>query len=644
MADTKRRLAAIMFTDMVGYSALAHSDEELSSEILEDHQSIVRPVIGKHEGVEVKTTGDGFLVEFSHPLSAVRCAIELQGSLQTHNSIAKTGRQIHIRIGIHWGEVEEIRGDIYGDGVNIASRIEGVAETDGICLSDAVYTQVRDKIQMPMVTIGTPELKNINTPIEIYKIGLPRLEKEVEVQVQEDIERSEASIAVLPFENMSADPDNEYFSDGITEELLNALARVPDLRVISRTSVFNLKGKDISIAEVGEQLNVENVVEGSVRKHGNAVRITAQLIHVNSDSHIWSETYDRELENIFQLQEELAGTIANKITGDLSQDAKNQMLHQPTANVEAYELYLRGRSFQESTSNPKEDWKTALDFYLRAIHLDDSFALAYVGLSQIYNDLADKEQMDRELGMAKSVEAGEKALELDDTLAESHVVVASHKLQRNFDWNGAEFHYQKALKLNPGYAQAHSGYAWYLAYLGQFDEAMIEARKAAELSPISGMIFMPANFGYLARRYQESIAICKRALALNFNMDWAYVILAFNYIGLGEYELALEEANKTTFYGGLAKSVKVLALGHLGQKERATRELAVLIKEHGDYVMYQISGVYMQMGEFDKGFEWLEKAYEHRDAILNMIIDPLMDPVRDDPRFVEMLSRVGPAK
>src|SRR6266853_4007058 len=358
----QRKLAAIMFTDMVGYSALSQRNEALSLELLEEHRGVLRGLFPKHQATEIKTTGDGFLVEFASALAAVRWAVEIQRWLAERNQAQPAERQVRIRIGIHLGDVVRSGGDVHGDGVNIAERIEPLAEPGGICISNSVYDQIENKVEHALIRLSRPELKNIQASVQVYKLVLDgpgaadvrrrtgaspqssassrrRLQLAAGVVVVAAVSlclflkfgaRSKSaasatnaspmasaatsaadqkSIAVLAFENMSADKENEYFSDGITEEILNALAQTPGLRVAARTSAFSFKNKNEPVQRIGEALKVGAVLEGSVRRAGNQLRITAQLINVADGFHLWSETFDRKAEDVFAIQTEVAQRV-----------------------------------------------------------------------------------------------------------------------------------------------------------------------------------------------------------------------------------------------------------------------------------------------------------------------------------------------
>src|SRR5712692_9945979 len=291
-----------MFTDMIGYTALGQRNESLSLALVDEQRRLIRPVLHRHHGREVKTIGDGFLVEFSSAMDAVRCAYDIQRTTREFNISAPVEQKLHLRIGVHLGDVVESQGDISGDAVNVASRIEPLAEDGGVCLTRQVYDHVRNKFELPLASLGAKSLKNVSEPVEVYKMVMPWSESKVAPQAQLDKRR----IAVLPFTNISPDSQDEYFADGMTEELISTISNMHDLSVISRTSAMRYKGGDKTVAEIGRELNVGTVLEGSVRKAGNRVRISTQLIEVQSDRPMWSQTYEKELLDVFAIQSDVA--------------------------------------------------------------------------------------------------------------------------------------------------------------------------------------------------------------------------------------------------------------------------------------------------------------------------------------------------
>jgi len=544
----QRRLAAIMFTDIVGYSALTQQNESLALELLNTHFKMLRPILKKYNGNEIKTIGDAFMVEFASSLQGVQCAIEMQQTLYARNLTVEAQEQIHIRIGIHLGDIEVRDNDAFGDGVNIASRIEPLADKGGICISRQVYDQVQNKLDERLTSLGNKTLKNIQTPVEIFKviaswesfgptsrepmfasnlakfavstvavllIGMLGWFVYSAFQPPAQSEPIDAGIpgvqtlAVLPFENLSADEENEYFSDGMTEELLNVLAKNENLLVPARTSAFAFKGKNENIKDIGAALGVDKIIEGSVRKSGDKIRITVQLINVENGFHLWSETYDRDLEDIFTVQDEIAQAIASELKVKLL-----GQLNAPTNNVEAYNFYLQGRHFWNLRT--EEGFKNAIEYFNKALEGDPSYALAHVGLADSYNLSASYGYMLPQEGFSLGKASAEKALELDEHLAEAYTSLAFAIENYDNDFEAAEDAFLEAIEFNPNYATAHHWYALLLRSLGRYDESIQQIERALELDPLSLIINMAAG-SLFETRGDKSRAIGHYEKALDLN-------------------------------------------------------------------------------------------------------------------------------
>src|SRR5580658_84758 len=334
-----RHLAAIMFMDIVGFTALAHAHESDALQVLDRHNQLLRPFFARFHGREVKTMGDAFLVEFGSALEATNCAVEIQLRLREQLRTSPTPDRVQIRIGVHLGDVVESNGDLLGDAVNIASRIEPLAEPGGICISGPVYDQVQNKVEMRFERIDSPGLKNVQMPIPVYRVVLDAEPSPTGTgPVATEVLRR---LAVLPFTNMSPDPQDEFFADGLTEEIITELSRIPRLRVIARTSVMRYKSAPKPIREVGSELRVGYVLEGSVRKAGQRIRITTQLIDAATEEHLWADRFDRDLADVFAVQDDIATSVAGAL--DLRLRSTGSAARQGPVNVEAYTLYLRGR-------------------------------------------------------------------------------------------------------------------------------------------------------------------------------------------------------------------------------------------------------------------------------------------------------------
>jgi TolB-like protein/class 3 adenylate cyclase len=572
MVDQKRRLAAIMFTDFVGYSSLSQKNEALALELIEEKRALIESHLTKFDGSLIKSTGDGFLLEFGSAIQAVNFANRLQIAMKERNSASDGDNIFFIRIGIHLGDVIYKDGDVFGDGVNIAARIEPLAQSGGISISQQVYDQVHNKINIGFRSLGTPDLKNIDAPIEVFEIfqledgkspassssskkrikvpvpvwltgailllvvavwvfisnptGSEELGNDENSQSPQTTETTEStqteitpgirSIAVLPFENLSDDAENEYFSDGMTEEILNSIAQMEGLRVISRTSVFQLKGKDMELAEIGEQLDVDHILEGSVRRSGEQVRINVRLVNIAEDRQIWSESYDRQIEDVFKVQDEIAAAIAEKLELQLGTSGAIASLVEPTENAAAYEYYLKGRFYLNKRTS--EAFFQARNNFQEALGLDPEFAQAYSGLADTYNLMASYAYMEKSVAYPLAKEAAEKSLELDPTQAEATASLAYVKefYDEEKDLEAAEALYQQAIEINTNYASAHQWYSSLLKFLDRDEEALQEAHLAHELDPLSPVITTwLANIYRLDEDYVQAEFFYEKALEID---------------------------------------------------------------------------------------------------------------------------------
>jgi adenylate cyclase len=684
-ATEQRKLAAIMFTDMVGYSALSQRDERLALELLEEHRAALRELFPKYQGTEIKTTGDGFLVEFASALDAVQCAVEMQKGLAERNQAQPAERQVRIRIGIHLGDIVRKQGDVYGDGVNIAARIEPLAEPGGICISNSVHDQVENKVEYALVRLSKPELKNIQTSVQVYRLMLdgsrpsapshPRRRRQAialgvlaaslflflkfgarpkspasatNTPIAAAAIANQKSIAVLPFVNLSADKNDEYLSDGMTEELLNVLTKVKGLRVPGRSSSFAFKGKneDGIFRKVGEQLHVDAVLEGSVRKAGDKLRITAQLINVADGFHIWSETYDRDMKDILAVQGDVAQRVVRALKGQLGVDEARALAKKPTENPEAHRLYLLGRyHFAKFT---RAGWTNAIHYYEQALQVDPNFALAYCGLADTYGWAGGQIMAGRE-AWAKEMELAQKALALDPNLAEAHLAMGT-ALFSVLGPHASEKELGRAVELNPNLALAYDQYGWTFAEMGRLDEAIAAEKKALELDPLSTFLNTDlAFFLYWARRYEDAITQIRKTLELDSNNGFAHSILGWCLIWKGSKAEARAEFQTATtlddlpwYRGSLGYACAVS--GDRAKAELVLRELEELAKQR--YVSpANRASVYLGLGEKEKALDWLEKAYEDRDPVFWWINgDQLYDSVRNEPRFKALLQNVGALK
>jgi TolB-like protein/class 3 adenylate cyclase/Tfp pilus assembly protein PilF len=634
-----------MFTDLVGYTALSQKDEPLSLILLEEQRKLVRPVLTRYDGREVKTMGDAFLIEFPSALEAVKCAYEIQKTAREFNISNPEERRINLRIGIHLGDIVESQGDISGDAVNVASRIGPFAENGGISLSRQVYDQVQNKFELSLTSLGAKTLKNVAAPIELFKVILPWQEEERNSSpTQPDKKR----IAVLPFANISPSPSHEYFSDGMTEELIATLSRIKNLGVIARTSIIRYKGLTKPVLEIGRELNVGTVLEGSVRVSGKRLRITAQLIDTGTEEHLWSETYDRNLEDALTIQSEIAKRIAKALKIRVLHSETLHLERKATGIPEAYSLYLKGRhSLNKRTEN---ELKNAVQHFKNSIKQDPKFALAYTGLADAYSILASYslEYVPPKEGFPKAKIAVEEALSIDEHLAEAHASLGLVKFYYEWDWNGAEAEFKKALELNSGYAQAHQYYADFVKSFGRFDEALEEMKKALTLDPLSYSI----NTGighvlYLSRKYDLAIDQYRKVVESDPAFVPARLWFGRPYMQKGMFKEAIqqsEEAVKLANESTVSLATLGQAYASAGNKGDARKILDRLLeRSKKQYVpSYWIALVQMSIGNKDEAFAWLEKAYNERSSWLVWAnVEPRFDTLRSDPRFTSLLVRIG---
>lgn len=514
-----RRLAAIFAGDIAGYSRLMGVDEEGTLRQLKAHRKeLVDPKITEHRGRIVKTTGDGMLVEFVSVVDAVRCAVDIQRGMAERNAEVPVEKRIEFRIGINIGDIIIDGDDIFGDGVNVAARLQALADPGGIMVSGIVHDQVRDKLSFGFEDLGEQAVKNIARPVGVHRVQISELHAPTAVKLGTPANMpisSRPSIAVLPFANMSGDPEQEYFADGIVEEIITALSHMRWLSVIARNSSFTYKGKSVDVKQVGRDLGVRYVLEGSVRKGGNRLRIAGQLIDTATGAHLWADRFDGATEDIFDFQDQITAKVLSAIAPKLEQAEIERAKRKPTENLDAYDYFLRGMAGIHQWT--KESYDEALRLFYRSIELDPGFASAYGMASWCFvwrkvngwmkdrvNEVAEAERLAR-----RAVELGP-----DDAIALSGggyaLVFVAHDLD-----NGPAF-IERALALNPNLSWALYSGGWTKAFLGEPDAAIKHLSDAMRLSPLdplgfraqSGIAF--ANF--LAGRYDEAISWAEKAL------------------------------------------------------------------------------------------------------------------------------------
>jgi adenylate cyclase len=609
----ERRLSAILAADVVGYSRLMGRDEEGTlRELKEVRASIVDPAIAKLHGRIVKTTGDGLLVEFPSVVDALRCAVEVQENMAERGAGTPEDRRLQFRVGINLGDVIIDGDDIFGDGVNVASRLENISDPGGICISQGAWDLARGRVDVPLRDLGDVTVKNIARPVRVYGVRFdPRSGP------AKDFEQApeKRSIAVLPFANWSSDPENEFFSDGISEELINLLTKLPQLQVSARTSSFAFKKKEIGVQSIARELGVKTVLEGSVRRAGKRIRITAQLIDADSGFHMWSETFDRELEDIFAVQDEIARSIVDALEITLSPKQERAIEKAPTANVNAYDCYLRGRRFLH---DQRGGLKPALEEFSRAIAIDPGFALAYTGLADAAGVLYMWYEKD-EANLKRADEASLRALELDPDLAEAHSA-RGHALTLQKKYQEAEREFEAAIDLDPTLYEAYYFYGRAALMQGKYEMSaqMFEGACAVRPDDYQAPLLVTQVYRSLGREaevraaYERGGRLVKKHVKLNPDDVRALVLGAHALLESGETETANEWAKRA-----LEK----------GPDDRG--------------VLYNLACFYALAGENETAIDCLEKSAAVGRVTREYVEhDSDLDPIREEPRYLALLEKL----
>ncbi len=630
-----RRLAAIMFTDIVGFTSAAQDSEADALRMLREEEELVRPLFAAHRGREVKSTGDGSLVEFESALRAVECALAIHDRVRDRNARAP-GPKLRLRIGVHLGDVEERNGDIFGDAVNIASRIETFAPPGGLCISGPVYEQVRNKIAQSIESLGPQTLKHVRFPVEIYRVG-----------AAEPPEPSAgppgiARLAVLPFASISPDPQDAYFADGLTEELIHVLSQLRGLRVIARTSVNAYRSTAKTVAQIGAELGVTSLLEGSVRKEGDQLRITVQLVPVDSQAPAWARTYDRTLDHVFAVQADIARLVARRLRVRVRSAEATRLRSRPRVRSESYLAYLRGRSCLNQVVT-KDSLERARSEFERAIALDPQNAPAHSGLADAIRQLG--WYYGGGPGAPTDAEAGRwtaRALELDPKLAEAHASLGLLRWDA-FDYAAAEREFRAALSLSPSYSQGHFWYAVLLEDLARPDEALEELTLAEGADPLSSKnLFQLSCLLIWLGRLDEAYARIQRLGELAPSGRGYFNALARYHLArsdLPESLRAVRQMAAAAEEPRLRDVLEALARGLSGDADGA-RSLLAREAELPDYPPTQwiVGWAYAELGDRAECFRWLEKARRNHNLPLQQFrLDPRLAPIRTDPRFGELL-------
>jgi len=634
-----------MFTDLVGYSSLTQLDESRALESLETHNRVVRESIRKLRAREVKTIGDSFLIEFDDVLEACRCSVEILKSFHESNILAPDPWKIKLRIGIHFGDVVHRQGDVFGDTVNIASRIQPLADPEGICISGQVFDRIRNKLGLPIVHLEYTQLKNINVPIAIYKILLPWERAVWSKRSTEQLDKNR--IAVLPFSKVSTDTESEFFADGLTEELISSVSKITQLSVVSRTSVMHYKGQNKRLADIGRELRVGSILEGSIRRAGNRLRTSVHLVDVITDRQIWSEVYDRTLEDVFSIQSQIAQHVASSLQLQLKDRDRERLENLGTTSLEAHSLYLRGRSY--SLHVTPTSYSGAINFFERAVEKDPRYAQAYAAIADCYVGLGAWEIIPARDALPRARIHAMRALEIDDSIAEAHVALATVLNLQDWKFPEAEMEFKRAIELNPSLPYAHTLYSLFLGQFGRSDEAIREAKQAINLDPLSAETFTIAGVVHLYNGHvEEAKAFLLNAIYLDPSSAFAFDALGCCYVRTVEFDQAILEIKKAIELAGESVYFHLNDLAYAyskaGKVEEARGILAKLLDfwKQGRGSPVAIAGAYANTGDNDRAFEWLFRAIEdHSGYLFSIVVDFAFENLWQDPRWLVVLNKIG---
>lgn len=628
-----RQLVAIMFTDIQGYTTLMQKSEELAVQAREKHRRIFNSVTEKYEGKILQYYGDGTLSIFNSAIDAVNCGIEMQHGFREEPIIP-------VRIGIHTGDIIFSDEEIIGDGVNIASRIESLAIPGSILISAKVFDEIKNQKSIHTSILKTVKLKNVKKPIEVYAISnegliVPKPENIKGEPNADSSQQHQKSIAVLAFENMSGDAEQEYFSDGISEEILNSLVKIEGLKVAGRTSAFSFKGKNEDLRTIGKKLDVQMVLEGSVRKAGNKVRITAQLINVDNGFHLWSETYNRELDDIFAVQDDIANRISKKFKLHIQKDSKSKSIPQ---NTEAYELLLKGSYFFKKGYEYKQK---ALEYFQMAVELDPNYAEAHAFIGETYLQLGGLNRMSPIESTAKARMAANKAISLNEQEPHAHKVLAFIYLFNDWDWEATSREYNRAVEC--GLREQNDFISYYYIFLhGDYEKAISVSQQMIETDPLHvdnhwqlGLCY------YFAKRFEDALASFNNALELDANYSachhWKGVVLGY----LGKFDEALHSLEKAMEITGGETFIELdLIIQNIlkGEKVEALQKIRSL--ESIDEM--EVARLYSLLNMPNESINLIEKSYRKR---LGMMVTLkhywVWDPLRNNPRFIEIYDRMN---
>lgn len=613
----ERRLSTVLSADIAGYSRLMGMDEAGTLEELKArHETLIAPLLAKHGGRLVKLLGDGLLAEFASVINSVHFSIDLQAANDSRNAAIGEERQMRFRIGINLSDVIADENDVYGDGVNVAARLQAMSEPGGICISETVYQHVNRHLTYNFEDLGKQRFKNISGTLQVYR--LKSNSNAYQGGRRRSAGNNQASIVVLPFANMSGDPEQEYFSDGITEDIITDLSKISSLFVVSRNTAFTFKGQNVDIDQVANRLGVQYVLEGSIRKSSNRVRITAQLIDGRTNGHVWAERYDRDFKDIFDLQDEISRSIVEALRIKMLPAEAANLNQKPTGNAEAYRYYLMGRGFFHR-GHTKRYLKLARQVFAKALEIDPLYAQAHAGIADCNSHLLD---------------AGDNSISVTDILKQS----------------------EQALALDPSLAEAHASKGLALYTAGRYDEADQCFNTAIGLKPdlFESYLFYGRNC-FNRGRYDQAANLFGRAGELKNDDFRAYGLQSMCYQSLGRRDEAVAAARQSLARAERAVSERpddadALAFGagllaYLGEADRTKdwAERAAIIEPDDHYMQYNLACAFAILGERELALDRLDQALgpsSLRSLKEFMLNDADLDVLRDHPRYRELLARL----